>query len=79
MSNLISLDKVAVKSKVKVDRIASDSAVRRKIMDMGIVKGTEIFVKGKAPIGDPIELMVRGYNLSIRKREAKGIIVEEGA
>lgn len=73
----LTLDKVSVNSKVKVDSISSGSAVRRKIMDMGIVKGTELFVSGKAPMGDPIELQVRGYNLSLRKNEAKDILVEK--
>ena len=65
-----------MKTKVKVIEIALESKVRRRIMDMGIVKGTEIIVTGKAPMGDPIELQVRGYALSLRKSEAKDIMVE---
>lgn len=76
MSNGIGLNEVEIKSKVKVVGIVPESKVRRKIMDMGIVRGTEIFVAGKAPMGDPIELRLRGYNLSLRKNEAKDILVE---
>ncbi len=76
MSKLIGLDEVGIKSKVKVVQIAPESRIRRRIMDMGITKGVEIVVEGKAPMGDPIELQVRGYNLSLRKNEAKDVIVE---
>ncbi len=76
MSQLIGLNEVEVKSKAKVVEVKLESKVRRRIMDMGIVKGVEISVEGKAPMGDPIELRVRGYNLSLRKNEAKDIIVE---
>lgn len=76
MSNLLKLNEVEIKSKVKVVQVAPESKIRRRIMDMGIVKGTEIVVEGKAPMGDPIEIQVRGYNLTLRKNEAKDIIVE---
>lgn len=76
MSNLLGLHEVKVKSKVRVVRIAEGSRIRRRIMDMGIVKNTELIVSGKAPMGDPIEIFIRGYNLSLRKNEAKDIIVE---
>ena len=76
MSKLIGLNEVEIKVKVKVVEISSESRIRRRIMDMGIVKGTEIKVEGKAPMGDPIEIFVRGYSLSLRKNEAKDIIVE---
>ena len=76
MSNILGLDEVGIKSKVKVVEIVRESKIRRRIMDMGITKGVEIVVEGKAPMGDPIEIEVRGYNLSLRKNEAKDIIVE---
>jgi ferrous iron transport protein A len=72
----IGLDEVEINSKVKVVRVDPHSRTRRRIMDMGIVRGTEILVSGKAPMGDPIELQLRGYNLSLRKKEAKDVIVE---
>ena len=56
---------------VKVSRLGGEGAVRRRIMDMGITKGTEIYVRKVAPLGDPIEVTVRGYELSLRKGEAE--------
>ena len=76
MTTKISLIDVEMKTKVRVIEIALESKVRRRIMDMGIVTGTALVVTGKAPMGDPIELQVRGYALSLRKNEAKDIIVE---
>lgn len=61
---------------VKVSRLGGEGAVRRRIMDMGITKGTEIHVRKVAPLGDPIEVTVRGYELSLRKGEAENIVVE---
>lgn len=76
MSKLIGLHEAEIKSKVKVVQIVPESRIRRRIMDMGITKGVEIVVEGKAPMGDPIEIQVRGYKLSLRKSEAKDVIVE---
>ncbi|MBO5313230.1 MAG: ferrous iron transport protein A [Clostridia bacterium] len=59
-----------------VVRLEGEGVIKRRIMDMGITKGTYIFVKKVAPLGDPLELTVRGYELSIRKEDAKMIIVE---
>lgn len=61
---------------VKVSQLGGEGAVRRRIMDMGITKGTEIYVRKVAPLGDPIEVTVRGYELSLRKGEAENIVVE---
>lgn len=61
---------------VKVVRISGVGPVKRRIMDMGITKGVEVRVRKVAPLGDPIELTVRGYELSIRKDEAAAIEVE---
>ena len=56
-------------------RLTGEGAVKRHIMDMGITKGTEVFVRKVAPLGDPIEVTVRGYELSLRKSEAGNILV----
>lgn len=61
---------------VKVSRLGGEGALRRRIMDMGITKGTEIYVRKVAPLGDPIEVTVRGYELSLRKGEAENIMVD---
>ena len=63
-------------STVRVVKIHGEGAVRRRIMDMGITKGVEIFVRKAAPLGDPIELNLRGYELSLRKDDAEMIEVE---
>ena len=61
---------------VKVSRLGGEGAVRRRIMHMGITKGTEIYVRKVAPLGDRSEVAVRGYELSLRKGEAETIVVE---
>ena len=58
---------------VKVKKLRGEGAVKRRIMDMGITKGINIFVRKVAPLGDPIEVTVRGYELSIRKADAQMI------
>ena len=71
-----SLNKVKIGSSAKVIKLHGEGATKRRIMDMGITKGTEVNVVKVAPLGDPIELSVRGYQLSIRKSDAEMIDVE---
>ena len=61
---------------VRVVRLNGDGALKRRIMDMGITKGTRLYVKKLAPLGDPIEVTVRGYELSLRKADAQMVEVE---
>ncbi len=61
---------------VVVKRVNGEGAIRRRIMDMGITKGVEIYLRKTAPLGDPIELMVRGYELSLRKADADMVEIE---
>lgn len=61
---------------VKVTKLSGDGPVKRRIMDMGITKGVEIFVRKVAPLGDPVEVTVRGYELSLRRADAEMILVE---
>lgn len=70
------LKDVKTGEQVKVIKLEGEGAVRRRIMDMGITKGCEISVRKVAPLGDPIQITVRGYELSIRKFDAEMIIVE---
>jgi ferrous iron transport protein A len=63
-------------STVVVSKITGTGAVKRRIMDMGITKGTEIYVRKVAPLGDPVEVTVRGYELSLRKADAEMIEVQ---
>ncbi len=67
---------VACGQTVKVQKLTGDGPVKRRIMDMGITKGVEIFVRKVAPLGDPIEVTVRGYELSLRKADAEMIQVD---
>lgn len=62
---------------VKVVRLHGEGAVKRRIMDMGVTKGTEVIIRKVAPLGDPIEVTVRGYELSLRKADAEMIEIQE--
>ena len=62
---------------VKVARITGSGPIKRRIMDMGIVKGVEIYIRKVAPLGDPFEITVRGFELSLRKADAELIMLEE--
>ena len=70
------LKNVAVGQTVTVKKLTGEGPVKRRIMDMGITKGTSIFVRKVAPLGDPVEVTVRGYELSLRKADADMILVE---
>lgn len=70
------LRETPIGSTVKVVRLHGEGAVKRRIMDMGITKGVEVRVRKVAPLGDPIEVTVRGYELSIRLADAENIEVE---
>ena len=61
---------------VTIKRLHGEGALKRRIMDMGLTKGTEVYVRKVAPLGDPMELTVRGYELSVRKSDAENIEVE---
>ena len=65
-----------VGEKVKVVKLTGVGAVKRRIMDMGITKGVDIYIRKVAPLGDPVEVTVRGYELSLRKADADMITVE---
>jgi len=67
---------VKIGETVKVVKLHGEGAVKRRIMDMGITKNTEVFVRKVAPLGDPIEVTVRNYELSLRKADAEMIEVE---
>ena len=73
---MTTLKEVKCGQTVKVKKIEGAGAVRRRIMDMGITKGSEIYVRKVAPLGDPIEVNIRGYELTLRKYDAEMIVVE---
>jgi ferrous iron transport protein A len=70
------LREIKVGHNARVIKVHGEGAIRRRIMDMGITKGVEIYVRKLAPLGDPIEMTVRGYELSLRKADAELIEVE---
>lgn len=72
----MNLRDAAIGSTVKVKKLTVEGAVKRRIMDMGITKGVDIYVRKVAPLGDPIEVTVRGYELSLRKADAEMIEVQ---
>ena len=61
---------------VKVVKLHGEGATKRRIMDMGLTKGVEVYIRKVAPLGDPVEITVRGYELSLRKADADMIVVE---
>ncbi|OUO29796.1 ferrous iron transport protein A [Lachnoclostridium sp. An298] len=71
----MTLGDAKVGSTVVVTKIEGDSAYKRRIMDMGITKGSELYIRKVAPLGDPVEITVRGYELSVRKNDAQCVQV----
>lgn len=67
----MTLKEVKPGTTVKVAKISGEGAIKRRIMDMGLTKGVEVFVRKVAPLGDPVEVTVRGYELSVRKADAE--------
>ncbi len=72
----MTLGDAKVGSTVVVTKIEGDSAYKRRIMDMGITKGSEMYIRKVAPLGDPVEITVRGYELSVRKDDAQCVQVK---
>lgn len=75
--NMYTLKEVPCQKTVKVVKLHGEGAVKRRIMDMGITRNTEVYVRKVAPFGDPVEVTVRGYELSLRKADAEMIEVAE--
>ena len=73
----MTLKEAKIGSTVTVKKINGEGALKRRIMDMGITKGVSVYIRKVAPLGDPIEVTVRGYELSLRKRDAASIEVAE--
>ena len=73
---MLTLKDIKIGKSAKVIKLHGEGAIRRRIMDMGITKGVELYVRKVAPLGDPIEIYVRGYELSLRKQDAETIEVE---
>ena len=74
---MYTLRDVRVGETARVVKLHGEGAVKRRIMDMGLTRGTEVYVRKVAPLGDPVELTIRGYELSVRKADAEMVEVEE--
>jgi DtxR family Mn-dependent transcriptional regulator len=70
------LNELRVGEKCRVSRVIAEAGIKRKLLDMGIVPGVEIHIKKVAPLGDPVDVLIKGYHLSLRREEAKAIVVE---
>ena len=70
------LKDAAVGQRVKISRINGNGALQRRIMDLGLLRGVELLVRKVAPLGDPLEITIRGYELTLRKQEADFVIME---
>lgn len=75
--NYLSLDQLKIGSHAEVTKVLGRGAVKRRLMDMGVTRGVSLFIRNVAPLGDPIDIKLRGYELSLRKDEAKCILVRE--
>lgn len=73
---MASLKDVSVGSTVKVKKLNGERALKRRLMDMGFTNGCDVYVRKVAPLGDPVEVTIRGYELSLRKDDAENIEVE---
>lgn len=73
---MATLKEARIGQTVRVKKLNGEGAVKRRIMDMGITKGTEVYIRKVAPLGDPLEITVRGYELSLRKADAEMIETE---
>ncbi len=74
---MVPLSELKPKERGTIVKVGGDGPVRRRILDMGVVPGTEVEVVRVAPLGDPVALLIRGYHLSLRKEEARKILVEK--
>ena len=72
-----SLKEAQVGENLKIAKVKGQGPTKRRIMDMGITKGTDVFVRKVAPLGDPIQISLRGFELTIRRQDAQNILVEE--
>lgn len=70
------LSRLALGTKARITAVGAPGALRRRLMDMGVLPGEEVVVEKVAPLGDPIEVRIRSYHLSLRKKEAEGIAVQ---
>ncbi|HMM00099.1 MAG TPA: ferrous iron transport protein A [Bacilli bacterium] len=76
MTTLVQLDKMKIGSSGLIKKVEGEGKIRRRLFDMGVTPGAVVLIKKQAPLGDPIEITLRGYELSLRKTEARNVFVE---
>ena len=76
VDDVVTLDKVEIGTSGKISSISGDGRIRRRIFDMGLTPGTEVYLRKRAPLGDPLEITIRGYELTLRKNEAQWVIIQ---
>jgi len=74
----MTLDTLPIGSSAVIDQVGGEGALRRRLLDMGLTPGTRVLVRKAAPLGDPIEIMLRGYELTLRLEDARNITLKEG-
>ena len=74
---MLTLSNAKIGKTYRVVRITGEGALRRRIMDLGLTRGAQVYVRKAAPLGDPIEIMVRGYQLTLRKADAEIIVISD--
>lgn len=79
MAHQITLDELPLGNEGTVVRVSGDKKIKRRLLDMGMVTGTPVRMKAVAPLGDPLEVIIKGYQLSLRKHEAHNIVIEVAA
>lgn len=76
VGDVVTLDKVEIGTSGKITSISGDGRIRRRIFDMGLTPGTEVYLRKRAPLGDPLEITIRGYELTLRKNEAQWVSIQ---
>jgi Fe2+ transport system protein FeoA len=76
VGDVVSLDKVLIGTSGIIEKVSGEGKVRRRLFDMGLTPSAEVFLRKKAPLGDPLEITLRGYELSLRKDEAQYVIIK---
>ena len=71
------LNELEISGKCRINRVMGSKAIKKRLLEMGFVRGTEIYVEKVAPLGDPMELVLKGYHLSLRRDEAKDVLIEK--
>ncbi len=76
LGDVVSLDKIQIGTSGDIVKVAGEGKIRRRLFDMGLTPGAQVFLRKKAPLGDPLEITLRGYELTLRKDEASNVIIK---